>query len=107
MKGLITLTLLVATFLGGYHLGRVGAFGDLSGGGDKALKAASQLVDGLRKFAEGVKNAPKPPETGAQPAQTPQPAQIDATRNSRPPGQDAIVLHINGKRYVVCEGRRR
>lgn len=106
MKGLITLTLLIATFLGGYHLGRTGAFGDLSG--DKILQSASKLFDGLRKFAGDKNAAGQAPQAAPQPpAETPQPAQIAASAtNLRQPGKDAIVLQINGKRYEVCEGRR-
>ena len=100
MKGIVILALLIATFLGGYHLGRQGAFGDLDS--DKAVQFASKAFDALKKLVGGNKAQSANP-SDAQTA--PRPAQISAADAGNRPA-DGITLQINGKTYVVCQRPR-
>jgi len=103
LKGIVILILLAATFLGGYHLGREGAFGDLST--DKAVQFASKAFDALKKLTGGFKGGqaatPAQGEESSARLPAPQPAQISAARADHL-SDDGITLQINGKTYVVC-----
>jgi len=103
LKGIVILILLAATFLGGYHLGREGALGDLSA--DKAVQFASKAFDALKKMTSGLKGQPASCDARGEESSprlpAPQPAQISAAPADHL-SDDGVTLHIDGKTYVVC-----